>query len=483
MRALVILLLGVLLGSCSSPPSVLEQIIRLGELRVVTTNGPSTFYIGADEPRGIEFELVRGFAARLGVDLRLVVAERPGDMLPEVARRGAHIAAASLSVTAPREQIVTFGPAYERVRQQVVYRRGAKRPRSIEDLVNGRVEVLAGSTPASLLESARADVPELIWREVPRASLDELIRRVGEGIIDYTIVPTNAFGLLRHSYPEARAAFSIGDDFRIAWALPKGAAALREQVAAYFAEIEASGELDKLLERYYFAARDFDYVGSRAFLRHIESRLPEYREFFKEAEQETGIDWRLLAAIGYQESHWNPEAVSPTGVRGLMMLTQQTAAMVDVENRHDARESVLGGAQYFKTVLGKIPERIPDPDRSWLAVAAYNVGFGHLEDARIITQIQGANPDRWDHVRERLPLLTEKEWYSRVKRGYARGHVPVIYVDNVRRYHELLMWIADRELVTEYQAPAPNERTGDHSAPGDEELSQELGSLRLADAR
>jgi len=352
------------------------------------------------------------------------------------------------------QDVVTFGPAYQSVRQEVIYRRGTKRPAGIEDLVGGAIEVPAGSSQAALLRESLADHPRLLWREDPRASYEELVRRVHEGLIDYTIVPSHAFALLRHSYPEARAAFGVGDELRIAWALPKGADALREQVAAYFAEIEATGELGRILDRYYFAARDFDYVGSRAFLRHIETRLPRYLGLFREAERRTGIDWRLLAAISYQESHWNPEAVSPTGVRGLMMLTQDTAAMVDVADRGDPRESVFGGAHYFRIVLAKLPERIPEPDRTWLAVAAYNLGFGHLEDARIITEIQGGDPDRWDHVRARLPLLADEAWHSRVKRGFARGHVGVKYTDNVRRYYELLTWIADREIVTEYRAPA-----------------------------
>jgi membrane-bound lytic murein transglycosylase F len=456
-RAVAIVVLSTLLGSCSTPPPLIEQIMKLGELRVVTRNSPTTFYFGTDEPRGIEYELAKGFAARLGVNLRIVIEDRLPELLPGIGRGQMHIGAAALTVTDARSQRVSFGPAYQSIVQQVVYRRGTARPRSIEELAAGRIEVLAGSAHADWLKQSREQHPELIWREDPRATIEELIRRVGEGIIDYTIVPSNEFALLRHSYPEARAAFSIGEPQQIAWALPKGSDRLRELIAAYFAEVQATGELDRILDRYYFAAtRDFDYVGSRAFLRHIETRLPHYRRYFREAELETGIDWRLLAAIGYQESHWDPDAVSPTGVRGLMMLTQDTAEMMQVANREAARDSVLGGAHYFLNVLSKIPDRIAEPDRTWLAVAAYNVGFGHLEDARIITEIQGADPDRWDHVRDRLPLLTEKEWYSRVKRGYARGHVPVQYVDNVRRYYDLLLWMADREILTEFTAPAPS---------------------------
>jgi membrane-bound lytic murein transglycosylase F len=454
-RTLVALVASALLGSCAAPPAVLDQILELGELRVVTRDSPVTFYYGADEPRGIEYELARGFAARLGVDLKISVEDRFGHLLPDVGVGRAHIAAAALTVTAPRRDLVSFGPAYATVEQQVIYRRGTKRPRTPGDLVGGRIEVLAGSAHAALLEQAREELPELIWREDPRATTEELVHRVADGIVDYTIVPSNAFALLQHSYPDARVAFTLGGPEQIAWAVPKGADRLREEIAAYFAEIQATGELQRITDRYDFAARKFDYVGSRAFLRHMESRLPNYRPYFEEAQRETGIDWRLLAAISYQESHWNPGAVSPTGVRGLMMLTGKTAGMMDVADRQDARESILGGARYFRRVLGKIPERIPEPDRTWLAVAAYNLGFGHVEDARIITQIQGADPDRWNQVCQRLPLLADEAWYSRVKHGYARGSVALHYADSVRRYYELLMWIADREVLTEYVEPAP----------------------------
>ncbi len=459
-RALLAVVLSALLGSCSGPPSILDQIKALGELRVVTRDGPLTFYAGPKEPRGIEYELARGFAARLGVNLRISVEDRFSQLLPDVGSGKAHIAAAALTVTAPRKDLVSFGPAYETVEQKVIYRRGAKRPHAVGDLVGGRIEVLAGSADAALLTKARAKHPELAWREDPKATIDELVRRVAEGIIDYTIVPSNTFALLQHSYPEAQAAFALTGAEQIAWAVPKGAKRLREQIAAYFAEIEATGELERIIDRYSFASRDFDYVGSRAFLRHIESRLPNYRPYFEEAQRETGIDWRLLAAISYQESHWNPEAVSPTGVRGLMMLTDKTADMMEVADRDVPHDSVLGGARYFRRVLDKIPDRIASPDRLWLAVAAYNLGFGHLEDARIITETQGANPDRWDQVRKRLPLLERKGWYSRVKHGYARGSVATEYVDNVRRYFELLNWMADREVLTEYFAPAPDTRRG-----------------------
>ena len=445
MRALVAIVMAAMLGTCSSPPSVLERIIRTGEIAVVTRNTPASFYYGADEPRGIEYELARGFAERLGVRLRIFTADQVYD---SVALGKAQIAAASLTVADARKETVEFGPAYQTIQPQLIYRLGGKKPRDLGDLLGSRLEVVARSSHAALLEQLRGQQPTLSWIEDSSASAEELIKRVAAGEIDYTIADSHLFAVLRHFYPDLRVAFSLGPENQVAWALPRGEDSLRESIASYFAEIEATGELDKILDRYYFASREFDYVGSRAFITHVNTRLPRYRAYFIDAEHDTGIDWRLLAAIAYQESHWNPGAVSPTGVRGMMMLTEHTAEMMEVADRDDARASIFGGAHYFDRVLRKIPERIGAPDRYWLALAAYNLGFGHIEDARILTQYLGANPDRWEQVRERLPLLSDEQWHRRVQRGYAPGETAVTYVDNVRRYYEILMWMDGHETFT-----------------------------------
>jgi peptidoglycan lytic transglycosylase F len=450
LRAFAAIIFSVLLGTCSSPPTTLQRILRTGELRVVTRNTPTAFYYGPDEPRGIEYELVKGFADRLGVDLRIYIADQ---VFPDLERGKAEIAAASLTASTAKDDLVTFGPTYQDIQPEVIYRRGTRRPRTLSDLVGSRLEVTADSAHSALLAQLRSQEPLLSWIEEPHTSGDELLRRLADGDIDYTIADSHIFALFQHFYPDLRVAFSIGPISHVAWALPKGEDDLRESVAAYFAELQSTGKLDRILDRYYFATRDFDYVGSRAFVRHYNSRLPQYRDDFLAAERATGIDWRLLAAMAYQESHWNPAAVSPTGVRGIMMLTEHTAGMMDIADRDDAADSIMGGARYFARVQRKIPSRIREPDRSWLAVAAYNLGYGHVEDARILTQSQGANPDSWADVRARLPLLSDEQWHRRVQRGYAPGSQAVTYVDNIRRYYEILMWMESRETLTQQTAP------------------------------
>ena len=446
MRALLFVFIASTLCTCTQAPSVLEQIRSQGQLRFITRNSPTTWYLGPGEPRGIEYELASGFASRLGVSLELISAEHAWQIVPGVIAGDAHIAATGLAVDAAlADTDIALGPNYEFSLPQVVYRRGTRRPKGIEDLIGARIAVIADSDYATSLRTLRETQPELQWSEHSDASVEDLVRRVTDGDFDYTIVDSNLFAILRQYHPEARAAFSLSEARPIAWALPGNAPELREAVSAWFAEISATGELQKITQKYAAAAQHFDYVGSRAFVRHSKSRLPQFRDQFKSTGRTSGFDWRLLAAIAYQESHWRADAVSPTGVRGLMMLTEHAAQAVAISDREDPTQSIQGGAEYLLQMIDKLPDRIPENDRLWLALAAYNIGFGHLEDARIITQMNGGDADSWDDVSQYLPLLTDEKWHSRVRRGYARGDVPVQYVENIRRYYQLMQWLDDSQ--------------------------------------
>lgn len=444
MRAAVVILLvnaGVYLTTCSEPPTALEMVRQSGKLRVVTRNSPTTYYLGPHGPLGPEYEFARRFADHLGVELEIFSAGDLQAVLPALLGHEADIAAAGLTITDERSDRVRFATPYQRVSQQLIYRIGTRRPRSVEDVVGTRLEIIAGSSHAPTLRRLKREHPDLAWTEVPATHSDDLMYRVAEKEIDFTIADSAEVDISRRYHPELRVAFEVGSGDELAWAFRRlDDTTLYDEAQAFFAELAAQGETERILERYYGYTGDFDYVGTRRFLRHIETRLPRYLDLFQEAAARHGLDWHLLAAQGYQESHWNPRAVSPTGVRGIMMLTQAAAADLGIDNRIDPRQSIRGGARYLLRMKRRIPERIPEPDRTWMALAAYNVGFWHLEDARIITQLRGGDPDRWTDVRENLPLLAQSKWYRRVKRGYARGWEPVTYVDNIRSYLDLLQW-------------------------------------------
>jgi membrane-bound lytic murein transglycosylase F len=437
-------------GTCSRMPGTLEQVRELGALKVVTRNSPLAYYEGAAGPEGPEFELARGFAQRLGVRLELQWVRTTAAALAAVARNRAHVAAAGLVVDEARADRVSFGPVYQRIDQHVVYRVEDALPRGPADLVGRRIVVQRNSRHAAALAQLAQQTPALTWSEIRAADTLDLLAQVALGKADVTVADSIEFSLGRHFHPDLRPAFKLAESEAVAWALSPHGADLLHEVERYFAEIGNDGRLADILERNRRALVRFDRVDAANFVASVRERLPRYQAWFQEAAAETGIDWRLLAAIGYQESRWDEAAVSPTGVQGLMMLTAETAARVRVRDRSDPRESILGGARYLRVVERTLPRRIADPDRTWLTLAAYNVGYGHLEDARILTQRRGQDPDSWPDVRENLPLLAQERYFATLRRGYARGWEPVGFVRNVQTYAELLRW-----MVADEPASAP----------------------------
>ncbi|MCK9531656.1 MAG: membrane-bound lytic murein transglycosylase MltF [Gammaproteobacteria bacterium] len=434
------LMLLPLLSACNQAGTQLERVLERGELRIITRNAATTYYEGPEGPRGMEYELARGFADALGVRLSVVTATNATGVLHGLQRGKADLAAAGLSITDARQANLRFTPPYQTVTQQVVYRAGAPRPKNASELT-GRLEVVSDSSHVDRLRLLQAQHPELSWAENGNVDSEELLTLVWEKVLDYTIADSNEVVLTRRFYPELKVAFELAEPKSLAWAFRRDHDdSLYQAAVAYFEEIRADGTLDQLLERHYGHLEEFDFVGARLFQAHVQQRLPAYLPLFQKVAASNALDWRLLAAMGYQESHWNPHAVSPTGVRGLMQLTRVTARDLGIAERTDPVQSIEGAGRYLRGLIDRVPERIPYPDRLWFAVAAYNVGYGHLEDARILTEMRGGNPDRWMDVKNSLPLLSKQAWYKKTRYGYARGHEPVKYVENIRSYYEVLAW-------------------------------------------
>ena len=430
-----------LLGTCTPLPSLVDQIKTLGELRVVTRNGPLAFYRGPDDmPEGPEYELARRFADELGVKLKITPVRSYAEIYAALTSGHAHLAAAGLKVASQNIPGVEFGPAYQRVREHLIYRRGAARPASLAEVGTGDLEITAGCSHAKTLYAARNLLPNLVWVENASTDTQALLDGVADGTIDYTIADSTEFAMAHDVHPELRVAFDFAGSESLAWAASARDSGFLHEVGNYFARLSVNGELAAIVKRYYGRSEDLQFVGARGFMRHLQSRLPLYKKWFEEAAEQSSQDWRLLAAIGYQESKWNPTAASASGAKGLMQLTVDSATETNVTNPTDPRQSIFGGARYFRQVYEKIPTHVPEPDRTWFALAAYNIGYGHLEDARVLTQKAGRDPDSWQDVREFLPLLEQEHWYSQTENGYARGWEPVRYVDNVRGYRDLLEW-------------------------------------------
>jgi membrane-bound lytic murein transglycosylase F len=446
LRPIVIITLAGLIGTCSSPPPLLDQVLEKGELRVVTRDSPTAYTIGPDGPSGPEFDLVQAFADELGVKLVIEPVRNTSEILPKLMSGEAHMAAAGLSITDTRLEYLNFGHPYQSVDIHLIYKLGTGKPTSLEDILNRSIEVMAGSSHAEILASIQQSYPELQWTENADIEVADLMSKVATGEIEFTIADSPDFDIQRHFYPDLRVALDLDVADPVAWGFPKGVAdTLLARADEFLIRADRAGMLAQVNDRYYGFTKRFDYVGTRNFIRHYEKRLPRFRAWFEAAGEEWGVDWRLLAAIGYQESHWRSQAVSPTGVRGIMMLTLDTAEYLDVDDRLDPRSSIFGGAQYYVRQTERIADTVAEPDRTWMALAAYNVGFNHIKDARTIVEWQGGDPDTWVDISEALPLLSQRKWYSKLPYGYARGWEPVMYVNNIRAYYNILKWLTEKE--------------------------------------
>jgi membrane-bound lytic murein transglycosylase F len=435
-----------LIGTCSAPPSTLDQVLELGELRVVTRDSPTAYFVAENGPAGPEYDLVRDFAEELGVTLVIETVDSVSEIVPHLASGRAHMAAAGLSMTESRLEYLDFGHPYNSVDMHLIYKLGTGKPRNVEEIIGRTIEVVAGSSHSEMMRSLGAVYPELFWSENATDEVADLLKKVAMGEVDFAIADSTEFNIQRHFYPDLRVALDLLIDDPLAWAFRKeDDDSLLARADQYIISSDRSGLLAQVNDRYFGHTEKFDYVGTRSFIRHFESRLPRYRAMFEEGGETWGVDWRLLAALGYQESHWRSHAVSPTGVRGIMMLTLATADYLDIENRMDPASSIAGGARFFARQTERIPDSVGEPDRTWFALAAYNVGFNHIKDARQIVEWRGGDPDKWVDLSETLPLLAQRKWYTRVPYGYARGWEPVLYVNNIRAYYNIISWLTDNE--------------------------------------
>jgi len=466
-RALTLAAAGVLLvaGCTRHEPSALDQVRARGELRVVTLNLPTCYYFGAQGTEGLEYQLASRFASQLGVKLAMYPVASERAMQDELGAGRADLAAASLSDSPDWQRVGDAAVPYANIPQLVVYQRSGVRPRDTLQLESARLAVRAGSPQERILEKLRSTVaPTLQWVQTAPSSADP-IEDVDAGGADYAITDAREFSFAHHLYPKVLVGFALPSTRPVQWIVRKDATGLLETVDQFFGALAQSGELSQLVQDASGDTRRFEYEESREFQSHVADRLPRYRAWFEEAATQVGIDWRLLAAVGYQESKWDPRAATEAGAQGLMMLTADTAEAMGIKNRNDPQQSIFGGAHYLAQVRQMIPDRIPEPDRTWLTIAAYNVGFGHLEDARIITQSLGKDPDSWAEVRERLPLLAQGRWYTRAKRGYARGWEPVQFVDRIQRFLTLLEW-QPGEAAPAARAGAPAASAPRTATPG-----------------
>ncbi|MBU2070353.1 MAG: membrane-bound lytic murein transglycosylase MltF [Gammaproteobacteria bacterium] len=433
------------LAGCTPAPesSQLYDIYQRDSIKVGILHGPTSYYVGVDGPVGFELELSQALADKLGVKLELYPSYHLNELLQKLDAGQVDYIAGGLTQTELRKSRYRASPAYRWINEVLVFKQGNTWPRTLEEL-SDTIVVVKDSSHAETLQQLQFEQPNLQWQQHPTLDADEILQQVVDGNISYTVTDSNQLALNRRFYPNLSIAFTVRDNLPVSWLLADNTDdSLYAVLIEFFGAMYQNSELITLEDKYFGHIQLFDYVDTLTYIEAIEQSLPEFKDWFVQYAGE--LDWRLLAALSYQESHWNPKAKSPTGVRGLMMLTLPTAQQMGIRSRLDAEQSIQGGSRYLHRLLTRIPERISMPDRLWFALASYNVGWGHVEDARIITQQQGADPDKWLDVKQRLPLLRQKSVYQNTKYGYARGDEAVTYVENIRRYYDTLLWVDERQ--------------------------------------
>lgn len=422
-----------------------------GVLRISTLLSPLTYSIVNEKPSGLDYELASLFADYLGVRLDVVVRQNINALFDDLDNHRVDLLAAGLVYNNNRREHYQPGPTYYSVSQQLVYRLGTRRLGTLGTIKKDQLFIAPGQAVLTDLAALKsAFFPSLSWKVDSHSNSTALLAQVVEGKIDYTIADSVAINLFQRVHPQLAIALDITDEQPVSWYSQRDSdPSLSAALLDFFNRINEDGTLARLEEKYLGHGNHFDYFDTRTFLRAVDNVLPDLQPLFKK--YAIDFDWKLLAAISYQESHWDPHATSPTGVRGLMMLTRNTAQSLGITDRLNAEQSIRGGVRYLSDTMGKVPETIPENERIWFALAAYNMGYAHMLDARQLTAMQKGNPDSWADVKQRLPLLSQKNYYSKTTYGYARGNEAYAYVENIRKYHiSLVGYLHEQEKMGEF---------------------------------
>jgi peptidoglycan lytic transglycosylase F len=453
--ALIMLPLALTITACSQPSadqgsadhsSSEETSAEIGSpeetgvLQVATRNGSTTYYLDRHENAiGPEYHLVSKFAESKGWTVEWTMYDSTAQVLDALDSGATHLAAAGLTHLPSRTERFARGPAHTEITEQLVcHREQRPMPRLPEAMAGVEIRVTAASSYVETLNALAGQHEGIAFTEDDELTTEILLSEVAEQDLDCTVADSNIVQVMRRHFPHLEVAMNLSSGKNLGWYAPNAFEGIAKTAHEWMNSSTGDEAIGDMETRYYSYIGEFDFVDLRALNRRIEDRLPDYKDEFVAAEEKTGMPADLLAALSYQESHWDPAAVSPTGVRGIMMLTGNTAESLGVTDRLDPVAAIDGGARYLADRHRRLPDTIPEPDRTFLALASYNIGRGHLLDARQLARELGKNPDSWEDMAEVLPLKADKRYYPSTRYGYARGYEPVHYVQRIRNYRDVI---------------------------------------------
>ena len=432
------LILSAFLMLVSCDERQVRQLDMRRELVVLVRSGSLT-YLADDSGNisGFDYELAQAFADHLGLKARFIVVQNDAEILRRLRDGDAHLAASWLVPV--DEDSIRHSLPYAFDKDVLVIHEASLPIESVDQLHNRTIQVIAGSRQEKILRSIQEKVPSMVIKTSPAASQIDLMEKVAQRQVDAVLISSAVYDIGKNAYPELINTLAIGEEQPVVWLFGPGAPPdLPDKANAFLKKFEENSGIQRLKDKYFGHIKRLTQNDVIRFIEAISTVLPRYKGLFQEAQIVSGIDWRMLAALAYQESKWDPLATSPTGVRGMMMLTEDTADHLRVSNRLDAEQSIKAGAKYLAYLRDLLPPTIDEPDRLWLALAAYNLGMGHLNAARHIAKTLNVDPDSWYEMKKVLPLLAKPEYYRRLKSGRGRGGEAVILTENVRGYADIL---------------------------------------------
>ncbi len=411
------------------------------QVRIIPQSGPSTLYSSSENYGNFlsfDLDIINQFSSFTGYEVSISAARSPMQ-----SKNALMLGFADIAILAVEEKIISLplvatGPSFFDTHYQVTFNKKSRKPMSNSEFRRYRL----GLSPSGwdFLKKIKSSYPEYKSSKFVIADNNKLFAMLDSNYVGHLITDYHASINLQRFYPSLSLDKKVSGIIKFRWITTKEKEnLLGKDLVTFTNQLSRDGNLERLKEKYFGHLHRLKRQDIDAFLQRIDSILPKYKSIFEEAGKLYRTDWRLIAALGYQESHWNPKALSPTGVKGLMMLTKPTASRLGVTNRYDARQNIFAATKYLNTLNANLPKTVQEPDRTWMALAAYNVGAGHVTDARIIAARLGLNPNFWVSILKTLPLLTQKKYYSSVKHGYARGGEAVNLVQRVRNYHEILL--------------------------------------------
>ncbi|MEA3447619.1 MAG: transporter substrate-binding domain-containing protein [Bacteroidota bacterium] len=425
-----------------------HDIKERGVIRANVSTNSTDYFVYRGKPMGFQFELLQKFGETYDLKVNIVVENDLIKSMEYLSNRDVDIIAQSLTITPERKEYLNFTEPIAQTRQVLVQRKPNPRD-SVEfirnqlDLADKTIHIQKGGAAYSRLVNLSEEIADTIHIvENDSLEMEELIRLISNGTIDYTVCDENVAIINDVYFYNIDIKTPVSFPQNLAWAIRKESKTLADSINSWLTEYKETREYKYLYHKYFKSSRA-KTTRSSIYYSGEAGHISEYDAYIKEASETIGWDWRLLASLIFQESRFNPNAVSWAGAFGIMQLMPSTADFLGVSPNSSVPAQIHAGVRYIKYLDKKFPESIDNErDRVKFILASYNIGPGHILDAMRLAKKYGRNPNKWEgHVRYFLLHKSNPIYYEDevVRHGYCNGNQPIRYADEiVDRYEHYL---------------------------------------------